>query len=166
MALRLVFHRRTAPFRRQIDEKSRSLGGPGLRLIPGQRQRPARSRRAGCRNRHRASGRISTPGGNLAHDNGESRRINGRSWRPFGAMQLTEAKESFDNNHRQAFSGAAAIASCRQGQPAAVAIAPRWPQSCPASACRAPGRPREPRAGRLAYPWQAHRSGIRPAAGP
>lgn len=31
----LVFHRRTASFRRQIDENSRSLSGPGLRAIPG-----------------------------------------------------------------------------------------------------------------------------------
>jgi|APHot6391423213_1040247.scaffolds.fasta_scaffold23553_2 hypothetical protein len=31
----LVFHRRTAPFERQIDENSRSLSGPGLRPIPG-----------------------------------------------------------------------------------------------------------------------------------
>lgn len=31
----LVFHRRTARFRRQIDENSRSLSGPGLRAIPG-----------------------------------------------------------------------------------------------------------------------------------
>jgi hypothetical protein len=29
--LSLVFHRRTASFRRQIDENSRSLSGPGLR---------------------------------------------------------------------------------------------------------------------------------------
>jgi hypothetical protein len=31
----LVFHWRTAQFRRQIDENSRSLSGPGLRVIPG-----------------------------------------------------------------------------------------------------------------------------------
>ncbi len=48
--LSFVFHRRTASFRRQIDENSRSSSGPGLRLIPGQRSGSV-SRRAECRNR-------------------------------------------------------------------------------------------------------------------
>lgn len=48
-----VFHRRTASFRRQIDENSRSSSGPGLRLIPGQRSGSV-SRRAECRNRRQS----------------------------------------------------------------------------------------------------------------
>lgn len=39
--LSLVFYRRTASFRRQIDENSRSLSEPGLRPIPGPRPRMA-----------------------------------------------------------------------------------------------------------------------------
>jgi len=42
----LVFHRRTAPFGREIDENSRSLSGPGLLPRPDLRmpvvfQKPA-----------------------------------------------------------------------------------------------------------------------------
>ena len=58
----LVFHRRTAHFRRQNDENSRSLSGPGLRPIPGPRPQIASLVEQSIEIRlNRASGR------NLAH---------------------------------------------------------------------------------------------------